>query len=194
MLLERVPEAGICRVLEINKKTLRKYIDIIFSTLPDDLNVDLSFNKIYKVKKHKIVISRSRLEIDEMWTFAGSKNNQVWIWIAYNPDTDEIVAFHCGDRNEKSGRILWDNIPDEIKNISLIFTDKCASYNFIPADRHIRVKGGNRVTNHVERINCTLRQRCSRLVRKSLSFSKKAENLSSLLKYFFCCYNTRCIT
>ncbi|TRU29244.1 MAG: IS1 family transposase, partial [Microcystis aeruginosa Ma_SC_T_19800800_S464] len=31
-------------------------------------------------------------------------------------------------------------------------------------------------TNHIERLNNTFRQRISRLVRESLSFSKKMEN------------------
>ncbi|MEB3160457.1 MAG: IS1 family transposase, partial [Synechocystis sp.] len=39
-------------------------------------------------------------------------------------------------------------------------------------------------TSHIERFNNTLRQRCSRLVRKSLSFSKNIFNRESAIVYF----------
>ena len=44
-------------------------------------------------------------------------------------------------------------------------------------------------TSYIERFNNTLRQRCARLVRKTLSFSKKFENHVGLIKYFICDYN-----
>ncbi|MCE2983952.1 MAG: IS1 family transposase, partial [Parachlamydia sp.] len=44
-------------------------------------------------------------------------------------------------------------------------------------------------TSYIERFNCTIRQRCSRLVRKTLSFSKKIENHIGLIKMFICDYN-----
>jgi IS1 family transposase len=46
-----------------------------------------------------------------------------------------------------------------------------------------------RQTNHVERFNCTLRQRFSRLVRATLSFSKTLANHIGTIKYFICDYN-----
>jgi IS1 family transposase len=46
-----------------------------------------------------------------------------------------------------------------------------------------------RRTNHVERFNNTLRQRVSRLVRETLSFSKKLANHIGAIKYFICHYS-----
>ena len=46
-----------------------------------------------------------------------------------------------------------------------------------------------RKTNHIERFNNTLRQRVSRLVRETLSFSKKLAYHIGALKYFICHYN-----
>jgi hypothetical protein len=40
-----------------------------------------------------------------------------------------------------------------------------------------------------ERLNNTLRQRLSRLVRETLSFSKKLANHIGAIKYFICHYN-----
>lgn len=44
-------------------------------------------------------------------------------------------------------------------------------------------------TSYIERFNCMLRQRCSRLVRKTLSFSKKLLNRVGMIMYFVCDYN-----
>jgi insertion element IS1 protein InsB len=46
-----------------------------------------------------------------------------------------------------------------------------------------------RVSNHIERFNNTLRQRVSRLVRETLSFSKKLVNHIGAIKMFICHYN-----
>ena len=44
-------------------------------------------------------------------------------------------------------------------------------------------------TNHIERFNCTLRQRVSRLVRRTLSFSKKLVNHVGAIWLFVHHYN-----
>ncbi len=41
----------------------------------------------------------------------------------------------------------------------------------------------------MERFNNTLRQRVSRLVRETLSFSKKLENHTGAIKYYLCYHN-----
>ena len=59
----------------------------------------------------------------------------------------------------------------------------------IPEARHrdcAKVRGH---TKAVDRFNCTLRQRVSRLVRDALSFSKKLTNHIGAIKYFICHYN-----
>jgi insertion element IS1 protein InsB len=63
----------------------------------------------------------------------------------------------------------------------------------LPPTRHRAISKLARLTNHVERFNCTLRQRVSRLVRSTLSFSKKLANHVGAIKYFICHYNlTKC--
>ncbi len=56
----------------------------------------------------------------------------------------------------------------------------------IPAERHKAITKKARKTNHSERCNNTLRQRLSRLVRATLSFSKKRENHIGAIKFFIC--------
>ena len=59
----------------------------------------------------------------------------------------------------------------------------------IPAGQHRAITKHARKTNHIERFNNTLRQRLSRLVRETLSFSKKLAHHIGAIKYFICYYN-----
>ena len=56
-------------------------------------------------------------------------------------------------------------------------------------NNHFGVGKDSGLTAYIERFNGTLRQRASRLVRKSLSFSKSLENHIGAIKYFICHYN-----
>src|SRR5688572_13017568 len=68
--------------------------------------------------------------------------------------------------------------------------DHYAAYaGVIPSAQHRAISKLARKTNHVERFNCTLRQRVSRLVRATLLFSKKLSNYIGAIKYFTCDYN-----
>jgi insertion element IS1 protein InsB len=59
----------------------------------------------------------------------------------------------------------------------------------IPADRHKAITKKAQKTNHIECFNNTLRQRVSRLVRETPSFSKKPINHIGAIEYFICHYN-----
>jgi insertion element IS1 protein InsB len=56
----------------------------------------------------------------------------------------------------------------------------------IPPAQHKAMTKKARKTNHVERFNNTLRQRRSRLVRETLSYSKKLANHIGAIKFFLC--------
>jgi insertion element IS1 protein InsB len=59
----------------------------------------------------------------------------------------------------------------------------------IPANRHRAVGKDSGLTSDIERFNNTLRQRVSRLARKTLSFSKKLENHVGAIWTFIHEYN-----
>ena len=59
------------------------------------------------------------------------------------------------------------------------YTDDWQAYKgVIPDKQHQVVKKQSRKTNHIERFNCTLRQRVSRLFRKSLSLRRNWKIIS----------------
>ncbi|MDB9494651.1 IS1 family transposase, partial [Spirulina major CS-329] len=59
----------------------------------------------------------------------------------------------------------------------------------IPKEIHQSTAKEEGETNHIERFNNTLRQRCSRLVKKGLSYSKKVFNHEGAIWYFIHHYN-----
>ena len=92
--------------------------------------------------------------------------------------TRQIIAFHVGDRRGESGKALWANIPTVYREQATFHTDQYDVYKgVIPAEQHRAITKKARKTNHIERFNNTLRQRVSRLVRETLSFSKKLARL-----------------
>jgi len=129
-------------------------------------------------------------EADELWSFVQKKANKPWIWIAMDAKTRQILAFHVGDQSRKSGEQLWTNVPEVYQQQAVFYTDFYEVYQGVmPAARHKPITKQARKTNHIERFNTTLRQRVARLVRETLSFSKKLANHVGAIKYFICHYN-----
>jgi len=81
-------------------------------------------------------------------------------------------------------------IPVAYRQQATFYTDQYVVYEgVIPAAQHRAINKKARKTNHIERLNNTLRQRVSRLVRSALSFSKKLDNHIGAIKLFICHYN-----
>lgn len=136
------------------------------------------------------MLRRLEAEADEMWSFVEKKANKQWIWIAMDVKTRQVIAFHVGDRSRDSANTLWANIPLIYREQATFYTDQYDAYTgVIPAEQHKAITKKARKTNHIERFNNTLRQRVSRLVRETLSFSKKLAHHIGAIKYFMCHYN-----
>ena len=132
------------------------------------------------------------LECDELWSFVGAKRYQQWIWLAINRETREIVGMASGSRTKTTARKLWASLPTVYRQCAICYTDFWDAYRAVlPSKRHCAVGKDSGQTNHIERFNNTLRQRCSRLVRKTLSFSKKLANHFGALWYFINDYNAQ---
>ncbi len=104
--------------------------------------------------------------------------------------TRQVMAFHIGDRSRKSAKRWWAKIPRSYRQHARFYTDQYVVYeSVIPAAQHRAIRKLACQTNHIERFNNTLRQRVSRLVRETLSFSKKLSNHIGAIKFFICDYN-----
>jgi insertion element IS1 protein InsB len=164
---------------------LLHFVSGLYCALPDDLNVTL-----YQARKGAIRLVRLEAEADEIWSFVVSKENKQWVWIALDVATKQVLAFYVGDRSASSARELWRRIPQVYRDHATFYTDGLAAYKTVlPAKSHQVCAKSSGHTNMIERLNCTLRQRVSRLVRFSLSFSKTVKNHIGAIKYFICSYN-----
>ncbi|BCM90970.1 hypothetical protein IAD21_02833 [Abditibacteriota bacterium] len=136
------------------------------------------------------VLELDVLELDEMWCYVGNKKNQVWIWLAVCRRTHQVVAWHYGPRDEISCQLLWAKVPQEYKT-QMCYSDFWHSYpKVVPKEQHHACAKQEGQTNHVERFNLTLRQRVSRFVRKTLSYSKNLLCLIRHMRLFLVRYNT----
>ena len=171
LLLERLSLRGICRVVGVSLDWLLTFLVSLYGELPDHVNVSL------EPTDNHIIIQRLEVEADELLSFVGNKKNKHWLWLAMAIKTKQVLAFYVGDRSKRSARKLWKAIPAAYQQNAIFYTDQYEAYpDIIPAIQHRAVSTLFRKTNHIERLNCTLRQRISRLVRATLSFSKKLAN------------------
>ena len=178
LLLERVSLAGICRVFEVSATWLQEYVNAKYAKVSRQLTVsDKTPGKL-------------TIQCDELWSYVQNKENQKWVWLALDLETREIVGFHVGDRSQQSAEELWKSLPPIYRQCAVCYTDFWQAYECVfPKKRHKPVSKNSGKTSHIERFNNTLRQRISRLVRKTLSFSKKLENHIGALWYFIHHYN-----
>jgi IS1 family transposase/transposase-like protein len=87
------------------------------------------------------------LEIDEMWSFVGKKENQRWLWYAFDPARKKIVCWQIGRRTDEGCRKLLGKLED--CQVLRYHTDGWESYEkYLPETHHWVGKAG---TQRIER-------------------------------------------
>ena len=179
---ERSSMRGIKRIFGVARKTLARWLKQKDQSLPRLADT------LARVRSGDV------LELDELWSFVYSKDNQRWVWIALCRRTRQIVAFYVGDRSEASCRELWNRIPQAYRGCPT-FSDFWDAYQkVLTTGKHHSVGKESGETNHVERWNNTLRQRLARFVRKTISFSKLDFYHELVLRMFIINYNVERIS
>ena len=108
------------------------------------------------------------VELDEMWSFVFSKENQRWLWLALDHQTGRILAYTFGRRKDDVFRTF--QVMLKPFGVTMFYTDDWGSYQRnIPSQQHVISKKN---TQTIERKNLTLRTHIKRLYRKSICFSK----------------------
>ena len=134
---------------------------------PEEITVD-----IIKVDDDQHVNEAdTSVEIDEMWSYVGSKTNQRWLWHAIDRATGEVLAYVLGKRQDEVFLELKSLL--EPFGITRFYTDDWGAYErHLDAEQHVI---GKRNTQKIERKHLTLRTRIKRLARKTICFSKLKE-------------------
>ncbi len=134
------------------------------------------------------------LELDEVWSFVYRRSNKRWLWTAQCRRTRQIVAAVLGDRSTKTCEQLWELIPKSYRRCHT-YSDFWAAYSKVfDVETHRSVGKETGETAHMERWNNTLRQRLSRYVRETLSFSKSDFWHQIVTEMFIVTDNLSCIT
>lgn len=164
LLTEGLGIRSIARILQISATTLLKRIIAI----SDRVNLP-------------VITPGSSYEIDELCTFVKCKSKRIWIVYAFERETKNIVGFNVGPRTHLTLKKVVDKVLNA--NPQAVFTDRLKIYrSLIPQCIHKTVRFG---TNHIERVNLTLRTHLKRLNRKSICFSKSEIMLKAVLKIYF---------
>lgn len=116
--------------------------------------------------KHKHYKS---VQIDEQWSYTGSKKKKIWMIYAICADSGEILAASWGKRNKVNIRRLLMKLKEvEIENYCTDYWEAFAEV--LPKDKQRR---GKPFTKKIEGINTWFRTRLRRLTRRTTCFSKK---------------------
>jgi insertion element IS1 protein InsB len=115
------------------------------------------------------------LEIDEFWSFVGSKRRPRWTWYGFDRQRKRVVVYVNGRRTDQECRRLMKQMSR--CQVICFHTDGWPSYHrVLPQIRHKVSKGG---TLQIERHNLNFRTRLKRLQRRTiLSFAKTSSAFS----------------
>lgn len=120
--------------------------------------------------------------LDEAWSFTGDKKHKQWIWIALDALSLQVLAMVIGSRGKRSLQKLLQRLPYSWLRYGKFYSDGLAAYEkVLPPERHT-VKDES-MQNLAENFFMRLRARSSRLVRKTVSFSKKLANHVAAIFY-----------
>jgi insertion element IS1 protein InsB len=119
----------------------------------------------------KVIVKIQRVdeaELDEMWSYVGSKDDPRWLWHAIDHESGKVLAYVFGDH--KDAVFLQLKALLEPFGITRFYTDDWGAYErHLSSEEHVI---GKQNTQKIERKHLTLRTRIKRLVRKTICFSK----------------------
>ena len=117
------------------------------------------------------------LEVDELWTFVGSKKNKVWLIYAYDRGGGEIVAYARGKRDIATVRE-----PETRLNSLKMTYDKWQVFAEVFDCEKSNI--GKKYTVGIEGHHRRLRHRNRRIVRKPAVFQRNCSTTSRHLTDF----------
>jgi IS1 family transposase len=116
-----------------------------------------------------------------MYTYIRHKKNFSWIVLAFERETKRVVTFAVGKRTNKTISRILNTL--KLSAAKKIFTDRLKNYRYLIEEKLHSVKRFG--TNHIERLNLTLRTHLKRLNRRTICFSRSCIVLTAVLKIYF---------
>ena len=99
--------------------------------------------------------------------FHKEKKRKLWVWIAIDRYSQEVLAFSVGSR----GRKTYKKLIEQLKTYSVgqYATDNWKIYKSLPKDKHVT---GKKYTTQIESLNANIRHYLDRFRRKTRCYSK----------------------
>lgn len=119
-------------------------------------------------------------ELDEMWSFVGSKQQQRWLWHAIDHQTGLVLTYVLADRLDAAFVQLKAIL--EPFGIQQFYTDDWGAYERYLADPVHTAGKAN--TQKIERKHLTFRTRIKRLALHTICFSKSIQMHDIVLGLF----------
>jgi IS1 family transposase len=99
-----------------------------------------------------------------MWNYVQEKRQKLWIWKALDWETDQLLDWECGRRDQATLQPMVDRLA--LWDEKLYGTDQWATYaSVIPQDTPVQSKA---TTHAIERDHCPQRHWFGRFKRKSI--------------------------
>jgi insertion element IS1 protein InsB len=173
-LQERRSLRGILRIFKIGWSRLYGILKSLMDRMPANFGLDASR-------------LGDRCQVDEIWTFCGSKDWKIWVWLARDEASGQIAGMHLGGRDKEAFEELIGCLPRRYASRAVFCTDDFPVYSSVlPAQRHIV---GKEHTWSIEGFNNRVRQLCNRFTRKTSGFSRKYNYHFYLLYICICQFN-----
>src|SRR5947209_5788528 len=125
LLKERLSLRGICRAVGVGMKWLMAFLVECYEAAPAHLNVQMPQGR------DPLLVAPLEAEADELWSFVGKKANPQWLWLALDSRSRQVLAFHVGDRSQKSARQLWNKLSAAYRQHATFHTDAYAPYGWV---------------------------------------------------------------
>lgn len=139
------------------------------------------------------MMGRPEIEIDEQWSFVGSRKQEVWKGTAVERGSCRVVGFAVDECSEATCRALWQSLPVDYRKRGVFYTDECQVYRqVLPPTRHrpAPAKTGN--LRWCDSRHAVLRQGCANLVRKTRSFSRGCQLHATRIRLVVDQHNAAC--
>lgn len=70
-----------------------------------------------------VVLGTWSIECDEMWSVVDNKKIEIYVWLAIDRNSREVVGCFIGDRTRKSARQIWASLPVVYQQGAVTYTD-----------------------------------------------------------------------
>lgn len=90
LLLGKIPLAGIARVLKLSESCLQSYVNQKYQDISLEAQVQPNPKRCPSVQSNNL------------GSFVDNTDNQLWVWLALDVETREIVGCYIGDHSGAS--------------------------------------------------------------------------------------------